>query len=209
MDEIIRTLPNYLTKETITVVGAIATAWIGWKVAAKSFGIVSSLATKFSFFGITAAIMFICGIGATGFGIAEVGLNSEEPPAQKGVSNEELRRLACGEDPELVKAVLNYVKYRDSNEGSDSRIQSIMHRVSNLEEGEKYQLLKFLQKENESEYIPADYNTTYEMNPPEPDLVKANQPSIGYSSSMVFIFTGAAVAVVSIITFIMKASEST
>ena len=209
MDEIIRTLPNYLTKETITVVGAIATAWIGWKVAAKSFGIVSGLATKFSFFGLTAATMFICGLGATGFGFAEVSLNNENSPqvVKKGFSNDELRKLTCGEDPELMKVVLEYVKFRDSEEVGGIKTEAILDLIATMNAENKEAILTFLKATNEaSDYTPVDYNTThkYEMNPPEADVVKANKPSISYSTSMMSIFAGIAVTVTSIILFIVN-----
>jgi hypothetical protein len=213
MDEIIRTLPNYLTKETITVVGAIATAWIGWKVAAKSFGIISSFATKFSFFGITAAVMFICGLGATGFGIAESTLNKGElrTPNQNVILSDEFKELIAGEDPELVKAVLAFMNYRSGDAKRDIRVQSILRRVSNLKEDDKNELLKYLQNSDElSEYTPVDYNSIDELvaDPLDQAAIEENKPSIGYSNSVTLIFIGVAVTITSIVTLILKPDAS-
>ena len=124
-------LSQYATKEVLTVIGVLATAWMGWKVAAKSLGFVSSIAKKASFMGLAATVMLIGGLGTTGLGIGELW-SRPEPVKQTNValSNDDLLRIIRNEssNPEVIKTVLEYAKQRDKIQQEE---RTVAAKVSN------------------------------------------------------------------------------
>lgn len=107
---------RYATPEVMTVLGALFTAWVGWKVAAKSFGLISGMAQKVSFIGLVAAVLCISGLGSVGLGIGEVAYRwfKTDPSVGVGVSNEQLVQLAeKGSNTSSTEAVLAYAQQRD------------------------------------------------------------------------------------------------
>lgn len=111
-------LQQFATKEVLTVIGGLVTAWVGWKAASKSLGFVSGIAKKATFMGLAAATMFMVGLGATGLGIGELQTRPESGPVAKkvGLSNDDLLKIVRNEhpNPDIVKAVLEYAKDRDN-----------------------------------------------------------------------------------------------
>jgi len=120
MNQIGEFLGQYATKEVLTVMGALVTAWLGWKAAKGSYGMVASIAKKASFMGLASAAMLAVGLGAAGLGIGE--LNSRPPVKEEtnvvGLSNHDLLKIVGNEkaSPELVKAILEYAKARDKSD---------------------------------------------------------------------------------------------
>ena len=76
MENVGELMQQYATKEVLTVVAAIATAWIGWRAAVKSVGMVKGFANKASFAGLTSAFLLIAGFAALGLGIGELASRS-------------------------------------------------------------------------------------------------------------------------------------
>lgn len=115
-------LMKFVTPEVITVFGALAAAWAGWKIAAKGIGLVGALAQRVSFVGMVAAILFMSGIGITGVGAGDVAsrMSSSET---KGMSNNDLLNLAsrCN-DKEIFKSITEYARVRDGDKTENDRI---------------------------------------------------------------------------------------
>lgn len=107
-----------VTPELVTVVGALVTAWIGWKAAAKSFGLVSGLLQKTSFLGIVSIVLFIGGLGTTGVGIGEIASisNSSEKAVKKGIPDSTLYHMIqnCSNE-KSIKLAIEYAKVRDGD----------------------------------------------------------------------------------------------
>lgn len=127
MQEVFQSLSKFATPEVITVFGALAFAWVGWKATSKmaSLGgsLVGSLAQKAGFLGVTAAILFITGLGTTGVGVGELvcrATNSPSASKDKGVPDVTLTALAekC-HDNEMAKLILDYARVRDGDVGSE------------------------------------------------------------------------------------------
>lgn len=126
MEPITELLANYATKEVLTVITALGVAWVGWKAAAKSWGIASSFAQKASFMGITSAILMLTGLGVTGLGIGELSSRVDSDPvshataieeaSKPGFKNDQLIDLLTSKNTvstELTREVLNYARNRD------------------------------------------------------------------------------------------------
>ena len=117
MNQIGEFLGQYATKEVLTVMGALVTAWLGWKAAKGSYSMVASIAKKASFMGLASAAMLAVGLGAAGLGVGELYSRPEiqEDQSVVGLSNKDLLRIVSNEkaSPELVKAILEYAKARD------------------------------------------------------------------------------------------------
>lgn len=120
MDQIGEVLGQYATKEVLTVMGALVTAWLGWKAAKGTYGMVASIAKKASFMGLASAAMLTVGLGVAGLGIGE--LNSRPQVKEEtnvvGLTNDDLLEIVDNEkaSPELVKAILEYAKARDKSD---------------------------------------------------------------------------------------------
>jgi hypothetical protein len=128
--ETLNVIGKYATPEVLTVMTGVAAAWIGWKVAAKSFGLLGAIAQRASFLGLTAAVLFITGLGTTGVGTGEVVARvsnggGDTPKVEKvGMSDENLAKLIdkC-HDKEMVKLVLDYSRTRDGiSSGEETQI---------------------------------------------------------------------------------------
>lgn len=121
MDNIAQLMSDYATKETMTVVAALATAWIGWKAAAKAVGMAQGFATKASFAGLTSAILVIAGFGGLGIGIGELATRTggeEEQinrPDETQLTNDQLIALATNKNTskESLEEILQYTTARD------------------------------------------------------------------------------------------------
>lgn len=117
MNQIGEFLGQYATKEVLTVLGALVTAWLGWKAAKGSYSMVASIAKKASFMGLASATMLAVGLGAAGLGVGELYSRPaiQEDQSIVGLSNKDLLKIAANKEanPELVKAILEYAKSRD------------------------------------------------------------------------------------------------
>lgn len=128
-------LGRFATPEVITVFGSLAVAWVGWKLAGKSFSLIgalaSAVASRASFAGLTAAILFITGGGGFGIGTGEVVArisDSPSKPDKTGMTDDNLIKLAekC-HDKELVKLVTDYARVRDGDRTTeDARILAVL-----------------------------------------------------------------------------------
>jgi hypothetical protein len=118
MNQIGELLSQYATKEVLTVIGAVFTAWMGWKTAKGSYGVATKLAKRASFLGLTAAGLLAMGLGTVGLGIGEI---KSRPTDVSGFSNRDLVKiLESGKASEsLVKEVLTYVQARDRNNNNE------------------------------------------------------------------------------------------
>jgi hypothetical protein len=133
MNQIGEFLGQYATKEVLTVMGALVTAWLGWKAAKGSYGMVASIAKKASFMGLASAVMLAVGLGAAGLGIGELNSRPEvkEETNVVGLTNNDLLKIVNNEkaSPELVKAILEYAKARDKG---DSKPAPKVEQASNV-----------------------------------------------------------------------------
>ena len=118
MENVGELMQQYATKEVLTVVAAIATAWIGWRAAVKSVGMVKGFANKASFAGLTSAFLLIAGFAALGLGIGELASRSsggEEviEAVETQLTNEQLVVLATSEKANDIEEILKYAETRD------------------------------------------------------------------------------------------------
>lgn len=125
MNQIGEFLGQYATKEVLTVMGALATAWLGWKTAKGSYSMVASIAKKASFMGLASAGMLAVGLGVAGFGVGEINsrpsLKEDSVSTSHstiGLSNKDLLEIVkAGEggfvNPQVVQTILEYAKTRD------------------------------------------------------------------------------------------------
>lgn len=112
------TFSQYATPEVLTVFGALFAVFIGYKVTAKTVGLVAGIAKNFSFLGLTAAVLFMAGLGSTGIGVGElVGRYNDSPSntdQRVGVSDADLVKLAgTTQDKDITKTILDYANTRD------------------------------------------------------------------------------------------------
>lgn len=124
--QILSTVGKYATPEVITVFGALLTAWVGWKVAAKSIGLIGAFAQKASFVGLTAAVLFVAGLGGAGVGTGELVAritNSPSKAEKTGLSDEKLLQLAkdC-HNTDTAKLITDYARARDGQGNEDVQI---------------------------------------------------------------------------------------
>ncbi len=127
-------ISRYATPEVITVFGAIFTAWLGWKVAAKGIGLVSGMAQKVSFLGLTAAILAITGLGGMGVGFGELASHRAEKQTkiETNVENEMLVKIAeKSQTPEIAAEILDYARDRDSKI-SDPQLMATIRMVKQI-----------------------------------------------------------------------------
>ena len=117
MENIGELMQQYATKEVLTVVAAIATAWVGWRAAVKSVGVAKGFAGKASFAGMTSAFMLIAGFCALGLGIGELASRSGGEEVVEAVetqlTNEQLVVLATSERTNDLEEILRYAETRD------------------------------------------------------------------------------------------------
>jgi len=137
MNQIGEILSQYATKEVLTVIGALVTAWIGWKTAKGTYSMVAGVAKRASFLGLASAVLLAAGLGTTGLGIGELNSRptTEAEAETIGMSNYDLLRIIKSNkvSPEIVKEVLRYAEIRDVSEKELSKINS--DTVFRLEEG--------------------------------------------------------------------------
>lgn len=125
------TISKYLTPEVLTVLAVLICAALGWRVTKGGLNLIGALATRAGFVGMTAAILFIGGIGSTGLGVGEIVCrisNAETTPKDKGIRDADLLKLAekC-QDKETAKILLEYARVRDGDKANeDVRILSVM-----------------------------------------------------------------------------------
>lgn len=162
MEDIFLTLSKFCTKETVTVVAALATAWLGFKAAAKGYGIVSNLATRVSFIGLTATVMFIMGLCGAGVGVGELAGRWNSTPQKtdvEGLSDEQLITLAGKVDnASLAETILQYAKVRDS--GGEIKAQTVANMVAQTNAENKEAVLEFLKLLNNTERKPISARET-------------------------------------------------
>jgi hypothetical protein len=124
--EIMSTMAKFATPEVGAVFGALAAAWIGWKLTAKGIGLVGLLAQRASFLGMAAAVLFVSGVGTAGLGTGEIAsriTNRSSTPDPVGMSDDTLVKLSekC-HDKELAKLITEYARDRDGAKNEDTRI---------------------------------------------------------------------------------------
>lgn len=120
MNQIGEFLGQYATKEVLTVMGALATTWLGWKTAKGSYSLIANIAKKASFMGLVSVAMLAVGFGITGFGVGEINSRPSlkevsTSPTAVGMSNKDLLEIVKGDlvNPQIVQAILEYAKVRD------------------------------------------------------------------------------------------------
>lgn len=120
MENIGELMQQYATKEVLTVVAAIATAWVGWRAAVKSVGVAKGFADKASFAGMTSAFLLIAGFAALGLGIGELASRSGDgggegvvEAVETQLTNEQLVVLATSERTNDLEEILRYAETRD------------------------------------------------------------------------------------------------
>ena len=120
MENIGELMQTYATKEVLTVVAALATAWMGWKAATKTVGMAKGFATKASFAGLTSALLLLAGFGGLGMGIGELasrgGGEKEEvqaKPVEIQLTNKQLVKLATSANANDLEEILKYATARD------------------------------------------------------------------------------------------------
>lgn len=118
--ELLSNLSRFATPEVAQVIGCLFTAWIGWKVAAKGFGLISNLAQRVSFIGLASAVFCFAGLGSMGLGVGELASRwlystpSVKAKSVDGLKNSDLNTLAqYAKDEATTNAVLNYARQRD------------------------------------------------------------------------------------------------
>lgn len=115
MDQIGSFLASYATKEVLTVFGAIAASYVGYKAAKGSLGMIANVAKKASFMGLASALLVMVGLGTTGLGVGELRTRPSQDIHQNGINNAELMKIASSEKitPESLKMILAYAEQRD------------------------------------------------------------------------------------------------
>jgi hypothetical protein len=108
---------KYATPEVMTVFGALATAWIGWKVMAKGIGLVSMLSQKLSFMAMVSFFLVVSGFGTMGLGGGELlsrMFHYWGTEVKSSMSNADLKELAKdSKDQSTADLVLGYAVQRD------------------------------------------------------------------------------------------------
>lgn len=160
--DIVSGIAKYATPEVLTVVGALFTAWIGWKAASKSMGLVGGFIQKCSFLGLTAAVLFVAGLGSTGVGMGEVVARISDSPSKErdvGITDDNLIKMAekCN-DKELAKVYLAYAQQRDAkNKGRTStaadteRLAQLVEKATPENREAVVALIKLMQAREERE----------------------------------------------------------
>ena len=160
--DIVSGLAKYATPEVLTVVGALFTAWIGWKAASKGMGLVGGFIQKCSFLGLTAAVLFVAGLGSTGVGMGEVVARiSDSPKSDRdvGITDENLIKMAekC-HDKEVAKVYLAYAQQRDaknkgksSNAADTERLAQLIEKTTHENKDAVVALIKLMQAREERE----------------------------------------------------------
>lgn len=116
MEQVFEFASQYVTKEVISVLALLVTAWMGWKAASKSFSFVAGVARKASYTGIAATGLLAAGLGATGLGIGELWSRpSLDSTNAVGIDDDKLLKVATdpNTDEAIVKEVLTYASKRD------------------------------------------------------------------------------------------------
>jgi hypothetical protein len=117
--KLITDAPSYFTKESLTILGAMAALYIGWKVGGRCISATCFVAKKFTLLGATAAILVMGGLGTAGFGTGEIvnRISSSEPnkPKVERLTESTIKDLAdkCKDKPENLASILAYAKDRD------------------------------------------------------------------------------------------------
>ncbi len=119
MENIGELMQQYATKEVLTVIVALATAWVGWRAAVKVSGLAKGYASKASFAGLTSAFLLLAGFGGIGAGIGELasrtgGDKEEEKSTETQLTNEQLVKLATAEKTNNIDDILKYAAARDT-----------------------------------------------------------------------------------------------
>ena len=176
-------LAQHATKEVLTVFGAIAATWVGYKAAKGSLGMIASVAKKASFMGLASALLLAVGLGSTGFGIGELRSRPTQPAIQtNGIGNAELLKIALTKDhnPETVKAILAYAEQRDGKKGKKVASVSEAKLVTFRIEGDKMIPVSTEQPEvkQEAQWPANNYDEDYAgvtIDPVKESAVKAEE----------------------------------
>jgi hypothetical protein len=212
MDSVLGLVSQLCTKEVGIVFGCIVTAWAGWRTVAWGWGVTSAILQKFSFLGLTAALLFIVGAGTTGLSsgefVARIFSGPNETTTKNALTNRDLVYLAeKAQTPEMAKIVIDYAKLLDQNQNTTT-INS--HRLAALAESSNannreavvalVDYLKAKELGNQSRstsdngYMLASYTTNYEPTKTNKDSLM----SIPYSLSMLGIGIGIIVTAVGV-----------
>lgn len=125
-------------------------------------GLVGGLIQKCSFLGLTAAVLFVAGLGSTGVGMGEVVARiSDSPKSERdvGITDENLIKMAekCN-DKEVAKVYLAYAQQRDAkNKGKVSsaadteRLAQIVEKATPENKDAVVALIKLIQAREERE----------------------------------------------------------
>lgn len=159
--EVVSTLAKFATPEVLTVLGALFTAWVGWKAASKTYGLATAFAQKCSFLGLTAAILFVAGLGSVGVGTGECVARISDSPSKErdvGIADDKLIQMAekCN-DKEMAKVILAYAQLRDAKnkgkgQGADAeRLAGLVERTTPENKEAVVALIKYMQAREERE----------------------------------------------------------
>lgn len=147
--DIASTLSQYITTESVTVVGSLTLAYLGWKVASKGVSMataIASKATKTGIAGLLAAALFMSGIGGVGYSIGELAVQTPDDgkPAANGMTDNNLLYLAKTTDnEELASEILAYAKLRDSK-SSEVKMQALADLVASANEHNKEAITEYV-----------------------------------------------------------------
>lgn len=197
MDQIGTFLSQYATKEVLSVLGAVAVAFAGWKAAKGTWGMVGGMMKKASFLGLAAAALFAVGLGATGLGIGELSSRPETKTApSQGLTNADLLAMVKADksnNPETLKAVLDYANKRD--QGAQALpvatpatipVEDVAYKI----DGDKIVAVNLKGKD----VIPASYDQ-FTIDPVKEAAVKAEESvmSLPYAWAMILLGLGTTV----------------
>lgn len=160
MNELANNLSQYATSEVVTVLAALATAWIGWKAASKSVGVAKSIAKKATFMGLASTIMLVSGLGVGGLGIGEIMSRQDSPNG--GISNIQLQELVSNESVsgKELKSIIEYVNHRDKQNSLSN--QQIMDLAKSTDSQQLTAILAYISDRDKvndkQEYIPVSFS---------------------------------------------------
>lgn len=189
MEQVTDVLANYATKEVLTVFAALGVAWVGWKAAAKTYGVASAFAQKASFMGITAGVLFLAGTGITGLGIGEL-VSRVDIEDTGSFKNDQLLKIVNDDNVslEVAREILTYAQNRDSQlPDSDQKLVDLVE--SNPESLTAFiELLKAREERIGKQVKAEDFVTLTSYDSPsdlkEFDLVEANEVTVQDSSTL-------------------------
>lgn len=133
MDQWFDVVSSYATKETMTVIGALATAWLGWKLTRKTVGVVSRLTGSLSTYGLLAILLSVGGLGTTGFGLGDLVSRTGDTPEGR-LTNADLLALANASNDHTANQILEFERQRNGLPAVENQLtqQQKLERVKEL-----------------------------------------------------------------------------